>query len=857
MSGSDLQPARVLELAEEFLQRYRQGERPPLKEYLDRHPELAAEIRQVFPAMAVLENIALADESLRGEGPAPPAAPAAPPGQLGDYRIIRRVGQGGMGIVYEAEQVSLGRHVALKVLPRKVLLDARQRRRFEREARAAARLHHTNIVPVFGVGEHDGMPYYVMQFIQGRGLDEVLDELRRMQGAKPAGGSSRRAGAARTRTDVSAADVARSLLTGDFDHGPGGDPGLTADAPRPAPPGAPGAAGPPGTEAAGRRAGATAASSSSVVLPGHTRSGSTARRRKSTYWHSVAQIGVQVAEALEHAHGQGVLHRDIKPSNLPLDLRGTVWVTDFGLAKADDQQNLTHTGDILGTLRYMPPEAFEGQAGRRGDVYSLGLTLYELLALRPAFDEADRNRLVKLVTTGEPPRLARLNAAVPRDLVTVVEKAMDRDPAHRYASAADLALDLQRFLDDEPIRARRAGVRERCWRWCRRNPALALATGLAAAALLAVTAVSSWLAVAQARFAAGQARSNEELRREQVRTAEALRESNRLASELDARLLELRKSSAWSAVDRAQGLVAQGQPHRGLLWLTRGLELAPADDATLQDTVRTNLAGLRGDLALLRAASACPYPILAAAWSPDGRTVALAGGDARGEVRLYESATGRPAGFPLPHPGLVFSVAFSPDGKTLRTAERSAVRFWDVATRAESGPPLEPQVMIVAAAFSPDGKTVALAEGGNGQTRLWDVAARKPVGPPLEQHRAGAVYAVAFGPDGTSPATAVALGDGRGECRVWDAATGKPLTWPCRTPRGSWPSPSARTARRSRPAGAATPRPGCGTPPAASRRGRPWSTRARSGPWTSAPTAGRWPPPAAGSCASGTPTPAG
>ena len=128
------------------------------------------------------------------------------------------------------------------------------------------------------------------------------------------------------------------------------------------------------------------------------------------------------------AHKQGILHRDIKPSNLLLDSRGTVWVTDFGLAKADDQQNLTHTGDILGTLRYMPPEAFEGKYDARGDVYSLGLTLYELLAFRPAFDQKDRGTLIRQVTHEEPPRLSKVHSDLPRDLETIVHKAIDRDP---------------------------------------------------------------------------------------------------------------------------------------------------------------------------------------------------------------------------------------------------------------------------------------------------------------------------------------------------------------------------------------------------------------------------------------------
>src|SRR5258707_1381041 len=185
MGSSETRSELVLELAEEFLERYRKGQRPPLREYIDRHPELAAEIKEVFPAMAMMENIAVADESLAE--PALRGLPAtASLRQLGDYRIIREIGHGGMGFVYEAEQISLGRHVALKVLPHKALADAKTKRRFEREAKAAAKLHHTNIVPVFGVGEHDGLPYYVMQFIQGMGLDLVLEELKQLQagGAK-------------------------------------------------------------------------------------------------------------------------------------------------------------------------------------------------------------------------------------------------------------------------------------------------------------------------------------------------------------------------------------------------------------------------------------------------------------------------------------------------------------------------------------------------------------------------------------------------------------------------------------------------------------------------------------------------
>jgi serine/threonine protein kinase len=310
MSAPQAQSEVVMALAEEFLERYRRGERPSLKEYIDRHPELAAEIKEVFPAMALMENIALADESLAGPPTAEaPAAPPVPLRQLGDFRLIREVGHGGMGIVYEAEQVSLGRHVALKVLPQKLLLDDRTKRRFEREAKAAARLHHTNIVPVFGVGEHDGLPYYVMQFIQGLGLDEVLEELKRLQGVPAVAAMAPHA----RGKDLSAAEVARSLLTGEFR--PAAE--TTHEA-------APAEADEPLMPVADRLSDSFPLSSSSVVLPGQSGSGQKAKAKKATYWQSVARIGVQVAGALDYAHKQGIVHRDIKPSNLLLDTAGTV-----------------------------------------------------------------------------------------------------------------------------------------------------------------------------------------------------------------------------------------------------------------------------------------------------------------------------------------------------------------------------------------------------------------------------------------------------------------------------------------------------------------------------------------------------
>ena len=217
------------------------------------------------------------------------------------------------------------------------------------------------------------------------------------------------------------------------------------------------------------------------------------------FYRSVARIGIQVAEALEYANRQGVLHRDIKPSNLLMDGRGNVWVTGTGLAKmaeggggggADD---LTHTGDILGTIRYMAPERFQRKCDARSDVYSLGLTLYELVALRPAFEASDRHALIERVLHEEPERLKRRAPGVPRDLETIIAKASAREPAGRYATAAALAEDLKRYVEDRPIRARRVSAAERLARWCRRNPWIAAASMGVAATAAGGSGHVSWL----------------------------------------------------------------------------------------------------------------------------------------------------------------------------------------------------------------------------------------------------------------------------------------------------------------------------------------------------------------------------
>src|SRR5262249_17034548 len=218
--------------------------------------------------------------------------------------------------------------------------------------------------------------------------------------------------------------------------------------------------------------------------------GSLSDQSFSQYCRSVARLGIQVAEALAYAHSQGVLHRDIKPSNLLLDAGGTVWVTDLGLAKAQSTEDLTQTGDMVGTLRYVAPERLAGKSDGRSDIFGLGLTLYELLTLRAAYDEKTPERLVQQVTAAEPPPPRRLDRRIPSDLDTIIQKAIAKEAERRYATASELAGDLRRFLEDRPISARRTGRLELGWRWCRRNPSIAgLSAGILAALLIGLGAV--------------------------------------------------------------------------------------------------------------------------------------------------------------------------------------------------------------------------------------------------------------------------------------------------------------------------------------------------------------------------------
>lgn len=377
--------AMVDTLACDFLARYRDGERPTVEEYARRHPEYGDSIRRMFPLVASIERIKL-NEQVEASGGATLAGHSI--SQLGDYRIIREIGRGGMGIVFEAHQESLDRIVAIKVLPRQSLLDVEALERFRTEGTTAAAMHHTNIVPIYGTGESDGSHYLVMQLIDGKSLDSVIS--------------------GDTKIDCNEA----------------------------------------------------------------------------------ARIGEQVADAIAYAHASGVIHRDIKPANILIEADGTAQVTDFGLAR-NVNTDITNTRTVSGSLRYMAPERFSGVSNKAGDVYGIGITLYELLAGSSAFAATDAEHLIGAITDGRLKPIHTVRPEVPADLATIVSKAINVDVAQRYQSAGDLRDDLRRFLADEPIKARRTSLWGRFIRWVRRNPRLSGAVGTAAFALVAATVVST------------------------------------------------------------------------------------------------------------------------------------------------------------------------------------------------------------------------------------------------------------------------------------------------------------------------------------------------------------------------------
>ena len=359
---------------------------------------------------------------------------------LGRFRILGELGRGGMGVVYLALDPRLGRRVALKALGPRLVISDRARTRFEREIRAIAGLKHPRIVPVYEVGEEAGIPWYTMELIEGRTLAQVVQSLKDLQ----------------LRTDE-LNPTHLSQVT--FFEREDTDSRLLHD-----------------SESGAALAGGETPSPEIGVLP--TQWGK-------TYVETVCRMVHDVAEALDHAHAQGVVHRDVKPSNVLIDARGHALLFDFGLARLESEEALTQTGDFAGTPFYVAPEQIAGGHGRgrtvdhRADVYSLGVTLFELLTLQRPFQGKNTQQVFRQILTKDPPLPRRLNRLVPRDLETICLTALEKDPERRYRTAGELAADMRRFLEFRPVRARPIGWPTRTLRWSRRNPGAAVAAGLA------------------------------------------------------------------------------------------------------------------------------------------------------------------------------------------------------------------------------------------------------------------------------------------------------------------------------------------------------------------------------------------
>ncbi len=763
----------VDDLVEEFLERYRRGERPSLTEYTDKHPGLAERIRALFPALLVIEDL-----GSRGapESEHKAATGTAMPQRLGDYLLLRTVGSGGMGIVYEAIQESLGRHVALKTLPLQRLGDPTRLERFRREARAAARLHHAHIVPVYGVGEHEGLHYYTMQFIRGHGLDTVLQEVKRLRNEPDAPAT-----ASAPADQHLSTTLAHGLRTGRFpvdeverERSTGAVVEQAHRGPAPAP-----------------------AATTSLSAPWGDRS-ELSDQPEAKYVRSVARIGVQVAEALEYAHQQGVLHRDIKPSNLLLDADGEVWVTDFGLAKAQGSDELTRTGDIVGTLRYLAPERFDGWSDPRSDVYALGATLYELLALRPAFDESDRVKLIDRVLHESAMPLRQVNRQVPRDLETVVLKALAKEPGERYATAGQMADDLRRFVAGRPILARRSSAIERSWSWSKRNPAVAALLALVALLLTGGTVASSLAALSFKRVASRESAAkldlSQALGREQSANRAALHNAEELQRQVYVSLvaLSLRENQADNITVAEQSLercpphlrgwewrYCNWMNHRELRTIRHNPGTHPAHAGSLSpDSQRIVYTGKESSWVFdLAGTELCAMKghhdgLEYSVWSPDGKTIATHGKDRL--IRLWDSKTGAEQGVLKGHTTQISSTCFSPDGARLASGGGSSlgnpshpeVKLWEVAAQREirsfQGIRGRGASVVV---FSTDGKLLAASDGG--AARVWEVDTGKQL-KGFEGAHSDGVNGLAFSPDSRRLATAGA----DGLAIVWDVSSG-------------------------------------------------------------------------------------
>jgi serine/threonine protein kinase/WD40 repeat protein len=588
------------------------------------------------------------------------------------YRLLRHVAGGGMGDVYEAEQQALARRVAVKVMKPALGRSAGFRERFRREARAAGLLHHTNIVPVFDSGEADGRLYYAMQFIPGRGLNAVLADL------------------AHGGTWASPAGHDPDALT------------LTALPPTVALPHEAFAAEPEAP---------TAADPVPVVRPASERLAVIRR---------LCVLLADAADAIQYAHERGILHRDVKPSNLLLDDAGVLWVADFGLARwEEDGDALTGSQELPGTPRYMAPERFRQECGRPADVYALGLTVYEAVLLRPAYEGPGDAAMAVRISNTAPPRPRAVDPTVPRDLETVILTAIARDPRDRYPSAGRLAADLRRFAAGEAVSVRRPNWVRQGWRWCRRNRAVAALLALVLLVTTAGGAVAAVLALRAEASAAAADASREDARAllhiASVKLAEAAWNEGdaRVAADMLAALAPAagepdRRGWEWYEMTRSREAFPPIRPSAPLAPDTPAGRLAvSADGAEFVATSEYDPAAGRLPIravatrSVIRAAAVSGRPLLAA-FTPDGGLIAVT-------ARHLERVGPDGRGWRVELSGLVRAnpraVGVSADGRWVAVGGQAADRQADGV------------ILIRDAAAGTERATLRLTAGGNARDR--------------------------------------------------------------------------------------------------------------------------------------------
>jgi len=689
-------------------------------------------------------------------GPELAASPVVEGERLfGDYELGSEIARGGMGVVYRARQISLNRAVALKMIARGEFASPALVHRFQIEAGAAARLDHPHIVPIYEIGEHRGQVFYSMKLVEGGTLAELIARGRRRQ--------------------IEVSEAVTGKRESEQDQAGAADSHFLAFSP-----------------AHFHEVGGTGAA-------------------------AIASLVATVARAIHYAHQRGVLHRDLKPSNILIEADGSPRVTDFGLAKViEDESGLTLSTAALGTPAYMAPEQAAGrsrQVSTAADIYSLGAILYELLTGRPPFQAESALATMRKVVEEEPvppnqlirssrrkeahspkSKIQNPKSKIDSDLETICLKCLEKEPGKRYATAQEIAEDLDRFLRDEPIHARPVTRTERAWRWCRRKPALATAYSLVILLVILILIASP---VALYRI-------NQALKSEQVQLKRTEEES-----------LKARQYAYASDMNLAHQAVQEDDFYRALQLLNRHRPTNAVGESKIQNPKSkidlrawewrylwrqcqgeerfilgkhangTTAVGLLAegktvfsagrdkfvrlwDLESRRPIGQLPHTeeVIGAAASPDGRWLATATKkDADGQVLLWDLARQKIAAtlttnFYL-RPG---SITFSPDSKWLAFATMwGGLRIWDVEARSEvtNLPASNKLNSLLGLAFSPDSRTLAYNENEAGAILLWDITSRSI--DRLIGHQS-AVTVLAFSPDGQT----LASGSDDRTARLWN-----------------------------------------------------------------------------------------